>query len=253
MSQDDLRRKRQAEKERLTAVSADAVDECKRRGYFKKDVNEIGEGGETPLLTAVKNGNTEGMELLMKAGANPEVRDKRSFTAFLMACHKGHVASMQKLIQLRGAGITQEKDSRGSSPLWIAAENGSLEAVRFMGEKEGSWALTETNIAGESPLFAAARSGQAKMVEFLVIKCGQGMLTAPNNDGLTPLQAAAANGHLAVIKAMMTITQSKILDDDAEQDRFALDYAKKGKHKHVVEYLQSEGALSKGSSACTLL
>jgi len=252
-SQDDLRRKRQAEKDRLTAVSTEAFDECKRRGYFKKDANEVGDDGETPLLTAIKNGNAEGMDLLIKAGADTEKRDKRSFTAFLVACNKGHVSSMQKLIQLRGAGITQEKDSRGSSPRWIAAEGGGVEAVRFLGEKEGNWAYSEINQKGQTPLFAAAKGGQAKVVDFLVIKCGQAMLTTPDNDGMTPLHAAAANGHLGVIRTMMTITQSQILDDDAERDKFALDYAKKGKHKDVVEYLKSEGALSKGSSACTLL
>lgn len=127
------------------------------------------------------------------------------------------------------------------------------QAVRFLFEKEGAWTLTETNNAGESPLFAAARNGHHKMVEYLANKGGQAMLTMANSDGLSPLQVAASGGHMNAIKTMMTLSDGKVLDDDAVREKFAIDYANKGKHKEVAEYLKNEGGLTKGSSTCTLL
>lgn len=45
-SADELRRKRTAEKNKKLEANAEAIAECKRRGYFKSSIEEIGEVSE---------------------------------------------------------------------------------------------------------------------------------------------------------------------------------------------------------------
>lgn len=61
---------------------------------------------------------------------------QRSFTAFLIACDKGLVGSMTKIMQILGVGVTQDKDSKGGSPLWVAAASNSLEVSGFDNRKQ---------------------------------------------------------------------------------------------------------------------
>ena len=214
-SADDIRRKKQAEKEKEKDAKARALDEVMKRGYVKSNLDEIGEDGETPFLTAAKNGNMEGLELLFKAGADVQARDKRGFTAVLIACDRGMLSTVQKLIQLIGIGIIQEKDPRGCSPLWIAAAGGNVECIRFLAEKEGKWTMTETNARGETPLFGAARAGKMRAVEYLANQLQGDAMLQPASSGQTPFQVAAENGHIDVVKMMMHISSASVLDDDA--------------------------------------
>eukprot|EP00283_Hemiselmis_rufescens_P014041 CAMPEP_0173466470 /NCGR_PEP_ID=MMETSP1357-20121228/73355_1 /TAXON_ID=77926 /ORGANISM="Hemiselmis rufescens, Strain PCC563" /LENGTH=142 /DNA_ID=CAMNT_0014434527 /DNA_START=6 /DNA_END=431 /DNA_ORIENTATION=- len=142
MAQDAVRMRQQREKDARKGEMAEALAEVTKRGYIKNNLEEIGENGDTPFLAAVRSGNIEGIELLVKAGCNTEARDKRSFTAVLIACSIGALSTVTKLTKVLNVGILQDKDKRGCSPLWIAAETGNLDMVKHLRKAEGDWTLS---------------------------------------------------------------------------------------------------------------
>ena len=68
----------------------------------KGDVNALGPGKTTPLIEAARNGWTEGVELLLEAGAEPSWRDEADETALLKAAANGHRAVVHLLEGLAG-------------------------------------------------------------------------------------------------------------------------------------------------------
>ena len=79
----------------LAAAEGDlqAVREWLQLGY---DVNCAAKDGSTPLMYAVRNGYREIVVVLLDAGANPQLRTKKSDSAFDIACrfHKNDLADL---------------------------------------------------------------------------------------------------------------------------------------------------------------
>lgn len=58
-------------------VSAELLQEAIARGLCKRDLEEVAEDtGDTPLILAARNGDAEGVRVLLKAGASLRARNK---------------------------------------------------------------------------------------------------------------------------------------------------------------------------------
>ncbi len=65
-------------------------------------IDDTADDGTTPLMSAAWFGNREGVEALLKLGANPSLRDDRGRTAAMLAFERGH-DELANLLQKRAA------------------------------------------------------------------------------------------------------------------------------------------------------
>jgi len=112
-------------------------------------------------------------------------RNKKGLTPLLIACERGNVEIIKKLVK---AGAQFLPDSKGASPLSVASFCGQIEVVKVLLELEPSLLNLTDEESGNTPLWHAARTGNFKMVQ-LLLESGADPRIA-NHDGLTPLQVA---------------------------------------------------------------
>src|SRR4029079_3130923 len=86
-------------------------------------------GGETPLMTASRTGALDVVRALLSHGATVDAQDeRRGQTALMWAAAEGHAAVVHALIDA-GADINATLDS-GFTPFSFAVREGHIDAVR---------------------------------------------------------------------------------------------------------------------------
>lgn len=88
------------------------------------------QGGWTALMMAVAQGFSEGVRLLLKKGADPDVRNANGVTPVLWAVRYNNLECL-KLLYDAGANI-RVKDAEGCNALVVAAKSGSKDVVQFL-------------------------------------------------------------------------------------------------------------------------
>jgi hypothetical protein len=112
------------------------------------DVNELGEGGRTPLMVAAEKGDTAWVKRLLGAGAEPSLVDGMGETALLKAAAGGHTQAYQALAALasdderetaaaymRAAGKTDGPPTAPPSALRTKLVGATARAARFFGDE----------------------------------------------------------------------------------------------------------------------
>jgi len=121
-----------------------------------------------PIIFSFKKINDESIlfrtiEILLEAGANPNVYDQRSMTPLMFACKRGSLKMVETLIS-HGASIKWEEEKcQECSSFDIACNIRNLDIVHRL-IKEGA----DINIVGNSPLMIAAERGDLELVNFLI-------------------------------------------------------------------------------------
>ncbi|HET8549629.1 MAG TPA: ankyrin repeat domain-containing protein, partial [Bryobacteraceae bacterium] len=95
------------------------------------DPNSALPGGETPLMTAARTGNVDAVKILLAHSANVNAREeRRGQTALMWAAAEGHTDVVEALIQ-SGADIRASVPS-GYTPLLFAVREGRIGAVKAL-------------------------------------------------------------------------------------------------------------------------
>lgn len=129
------------------------------------DVNIQHPDGNTALVMASREGQTEIVKLLLDHGAKVYTRNRQDETAVMLAAYEGHDAIIDLLVA------------------WGADLGG--------------------NRKGWTPLAYAAYAGRCKTVARLLTGYGVEPDSRINN-GLTPLMLAAKEGHAACVESLLT-------------------------------------------------
>jgi ankyrin len=154
-------------------------------------------GGRPPLVDAAKNGDNDGLRLLLQKGGDVNAAEADGSTALLWASYRDDEESASLLIRA-GANVNASNDL-GATPLWTASQNGSAAMVQRLLE-----AGANPNTAllwGETPLMAAARSGYPEVAEQLLAKGTNA--NARGVRGQTALMWAVAQKHPDVVKVLL--------------------------------------------------
>ncbi|MBI3181112.1 MAG: ankyrin repeat domain-containing protein [Myxococcales bacterium] len=112
------------------AASAGDLAEARRLLSEGADVNELGEGGRTPLIEAARAGREELVRTLLEAGAEASLTDEMEETALLKAAANGHRGTVELLIP------HAREDERSLARAFLQAagkELGPVDSVREQG------------------------------------------------------------------------------------------------------------------------
>ncbi len=157
-----------------------------------------GAASETPLIAAVRNGDTQAVQALLKGHADVNGRQGDGATALHWAAHLDDLRTAQLLIRAGArAGVA---DDAGATPLYLACTNRSAAMVGAL-----LTAGADPNAAllnGETALMTCSRTGDVKAVEALLARGADVNRREPRHDQ-TALMWAAANKHPDVVARLV--------------------------------------------------
>ena len=120
---------------------------------------------EVALYLAAKSGQTEVVELLLSAGADPEIRcnDDACPTPLYVAAQNGHHEVVKLLLAAQANPAVNDWRDRGNTALHCAARNNHKEIVKIL--LDGHASIADTNIVAAASL--AERLGHHELAEFM--------------------------------------------------------------------------------------
>lgn len=92
-------------------LSTNYMEIARKRGL---SINTSDENGNTPLINAVNNGNTETIKFLLAHGANPNIADNVGLTPLHHACTNGNIEAIELLLDSYASPLI--KDLNGLTP-----------------------------------------------------------------------------------------------------------------------------------------
>lgn len=145
--------------------------------------------GRTALMAAAAAGQTEVVQTLLQAGANPNLQDAISYTALALATENTHLSIVQALVAA-GTEVNQAV-TYGNTPFLLACEKGAVEIAEVLLNHGADGAAT--NRDRETALIKAAGSGSLPLVQICL---EQGVeVNAISKDRRTALGLAAGASH----------------------------------------------------------
>lgn len=131
----------------------------------KDSVNKVNDRGESPLILAVKRSNLVITELLLLAGAQPELADLDGIMPLHIAAENGELFVAKALLGA-GAGI-ETKTTDGQTPLILAARRGRNDLTAMLIEAGAD--VNQVDNEQHSALYYAAEAGFTEIVEQLLM------------------------------------------------------------------------------------
>jgi ankyrin repeat protein len=152
------------------------------------ELNQQDENGLTQLHIAASRGDTEVVDELLKAGANPNIATRTGLTAFSIAAQNGYSEIMKLLIK----NSNFEKNKMATSPLYHAAYYGNNELVTLLLQVGAD--PNVKNEVGNTQLHIAASQDHFKVLNIL-LDAGADP-DAKNKHDQMPLDFAIQNQHV---------------------------------------------------------
>ena len=193
------------------------------------------ETGYPKLILASENGMYQMVDILLKKGADPNIRNENGETALILASLNGHYQVVEILLE-KGADPNIH-DNDGWTALIVASQNGHYQVVEILLEKGADPNIHKNN--GWTALIEASQEGHYQVVEILLEKGADPNIHA--NDGWTALIVASQNGHQRVVELLLE-KQVNPNVQNSKNGRTALIQASGNGHYQVIEILLEKGA-----------
>ncbi len=201
------------------------------------------------FLAEVAQNNEEAVDLLIKAGIDPETADDKGRTALHIASGKGYVAMVAKLTSQHPA-LLKKADKNGSTALMIAAQAGQESAVQSLvaGGADVNYRSSSAGDAATALQAAVAapnfRPEHLKIMQYLLQKGADPK--GKSTSGHFPLLSAADFGRADA--AALLIEKGADVNDSDGKGYFPLMAAACQGHADLVALLVEKGANVKMAS-----
>lgn len=165
------------------------------------NINVQDGAGNTPLMLAAMNGHIDCVIVLLRHGANMNLRNAHRETALMHAIYNDSEFKINiiKLLIISGASI-HAVNNRHENPMMLACQRGSLELVKLFVHFNAT--TTITDIFDNTLLHHACINGNYHLIEYLLT------LDIPidkhNKFMESPLSLAVENGHNKTIKLLLS-------------------------------------------------
>ncbi|XP_006823610.1 transient receptor potential cation channel subfamily A member 1-like [Saccoglossus kowalevskii] len=185
-----------------------------RYGEIKKLLEKKDKYGNTALHYAAGK-FIDNVELLIKHGAKPNVRNKKGKTPLHFAVRNRRLDIVNLLLnslpgdddeRYKSLGtdyprtrLLNSEDKTGKTALHIAA---SLDFVEIVKELQERGAYITSTHEGHYPIHLASNNGCVNTVKLLLERDSE-WLAWPDNDGNTPVHHAAWKGHVALVAYLL--------------------------------------------------
>ena len=169
---------------RLLAAALLAVGLISASAVFAADI--VDGSGSTPLLVAASNDDVAQVKQLLKAGANPNVRNKLDTTPLLEAAFHSNSEIIQALLDAGADPNAPGAD--GQTPLMLVARGTNVAAAKMLLAKGANPQARESQRQQSALMWAAANS-QGPMTRLLV-EVGADLDAKTAIDLMTPLVSA---------------------------------------------------------------
>lgn len=155
------------------------------------DVNTADPSGNTLLMIAARNGNSDLLDFLLRNRSNILKRNKYGDSAIMAAAFRGHAGIVRRLLDA-GADIRND----GWNALHYSAYNGQAEIVRLLVERNADLDAAAPN--GQTALMLAASTGRLAVVKILVDADAD--MDLEDYEGRTAIMLAEKAGHMDVVE-----------------------------------------------------
>jgi ankyrin repeat protein len=172
------------------------------------DVNLTNEAGHMPIHLSANNNRAQSINILLSHGASVNHEGGCGYSAFQLACSKGHEKAFDAMWSAQ-PDIHAPRKNDGNSPLHFASSSARVGMVeKLLGAGANANAV---NWKGETPLFAVAENAtssqdKSKQENFLLVAAkllDSGCCSDARNDtGQTVLHRAAHHGNGDLIALM---------------------------------------------------
>ncbi|UKZ54630.1 hypothetical protein TrVGV298_008440 [Trichoderma virens] len=164
----------------------------------KADVEQKDEDTEqTPLQTAIYNGCTSAVDLLLLKGASVHTRDRCGQTPLFAATSETNLAITQLLLD-RGADVNA-RCLLGYTPIFNSCLFGTMETTRLLIERGAD--INAISDYGQSPLLQAMASGNGDIIKLLLERGAD--VNVQNDLGNTPLVLASSRRHFDTARLLI--------------------------------------------------
>jgi ankyrin repeat protein len=120
------------------------------------DLTIVDRDKKTALFHAAENDQAGVLSLLLREGADPNVRADYDRTALMATAERGHVFAIGALID-GGVNVDDTEQINGWTALMLAVKNGHVDAVSALVSAGAD--ITKADLGGQTPLMMAAREG----------------------------------------------------------------------------------------------
>jgi ankyrin repeat protein len=178
---------------------------CKHLGLL--DINDLSQGGKTPLMNAAEFGRTEeALEYLVASGEDIHATKDDGECCLHLAADIGHDHCIRALVRL-GAAIDQPYKN-GFTALHRACINAHYHSVATLASLKAD--VNKRCAQGRTPLLHAAQRGYVKCIEELARHGAN--LDQCGFDMFTPLYMACQNGKKMCVAALLALGAKVNLD-----------------------------------------
>jgi len=207
----------------------------------RKDININGRSRrqETPLYQAIQRNRLPIAQLLLNAGADPNIGNWDDQTPLGWAAADGTEEAIDMLLKQPRTDVNHIQKS-GQAPLSRAAENGHAKCVKRLLAKGAE--VESTDLDGNTALLLGAANGH-KIVVKMLLKSGA-KINVQNKNGNTPLALAATNNHDAVVRVLLESGADAEVPDEDEETPF--EKARDGHLDQIVEVFEEVLRLRRG-------
>ncbi len=164
----------------------------------KADINTRSGDGSTALLWLAHWNDVDSADLLLRAGADPNLANDFKMTPLSQACLNASTEFVRAL--LKSGANANAPIATGETPLMTCAKTGAVEAVRLLVEFGAQVNATEPT-QNQTAIMWAAAERHPEVVSALI--AAHADLKAASKQGFTPIHFAARIGDVESLKRLL--------------------------------------------------